>query len=115
MWPLSIREEQLWGAWVGDSRAYLLRQFQLAQLTEDHSVLWEYIKAGQISWQELHYHPQRSRLNNSLTARRAEVHAGYLEAVPLQRDDQILLCSDGLSSEVENQPNRGYPKGASAC
>lgn len=102
-----ILEQQLWVAWVGDSRAYLLRKFRLQQLTEDHSVLWEQIKAGLISWEALHYHPYRSKLNNSLTAQRDEVTPSFLEAIPLQPDDQLLLCSDGLSSEVQNSRIEG--------
>mgnify|MGYP001220220702 CR=1 FL=1 len=103
----------LWLAWVGDSRAYLLRNGRLKQLTEDHSVLWEQVKNKEISWTDLHYHPQRSRLSNSITAQRADVTASFLDNFALQEGDQILLCSDGLSSEVKDETIesilRGYP------
>lgn len=99
---LKKENKKLWVGWVGDSRAYRLRNGQLEQLTEDHSVLWPQIKAGDISWEALHYHPQRSKLSNSLSAHREEVKVS-LDAFELQDDDQILLCSDGLTSEVREE------------
>jgi|GEM_PF-341649 len=89
----------LYLAWAGDSRAYRLRQGQLEQLTRDHSRLWPLIEAGQLSWDELHFHPHRSRITNALIARQAEP-APEIMQLPLQPGDRILLCSDGLSGEV---------------
>jgi len=97
-----IKDDQLWVAWVGDSRAYRLRDENLELLTEDHSELWEQVRDNRISWEELHYHPRRSKLTNSLTARRPTITVGQ-KNLPLQPGDQILLCSDGLTSEVRNR------------
>ncbi|MCK6624513.1 MAG: protein phosphatase 2C domain-containing protein [Anaerolineae bacterium] len=90
---------EAWLAWAGDSRIYLLRRGQLRQLSRDHSRVWPLIEAGQISWDELRFHPDRSRVTNALTARRADVYP-EIEWTSLKPGDQLLLCSDGLSGEV---------------
>jgi serine/threonine protein phosphatase PrpC len=99
---VAIRDGVLWVAWVGDSRAYLVRNGTLIQLTQDHSELWELIQADQISWQELHYHPRRSKLTNSLSVRRTAVAVSQ-NSIELRPGDRILLCTDGLTSEVPEQ------------
>lgn len=90
---------EVWVAWAGDSRVYLLRRGQLQQLTRDHSRVWPLIASGQITWDQLRFHPERSRVTNGLTARRAEV-IPEIERFDLEPGDQILLCSDGLPGEV---------------
>ncbi len=91
---------QVWVAWAGDSRVYLLRQGRLKQLTRDHSRVWPLIEAGQITWDELRFHPERSRITNGLTARHATV-TPEVQPFDLEPGDLLLLCSDGLSSEVK--------------
>jgi serine/threonine protein phosphatase PrpC len=97
-----ILDDELWVGWAGDSRAYLLRDRHLEQLTEDHAVLWEQVKRGDIKWDALHYHPFRSRLNNSLTAQRPQAAPDFAGPLPLRPGDQVMLCSDGLSSEIQD-------------
>src|SRR5690606_20244724 len=83
---------------VGDSRIYLLRDGQLRQLTEDHSLVNEMVRAGSISREEA----GRSRYRNVITRAVGlypNVHADTL-AVELLRGDRLLLCSDGLSDLV---------------
>ncbi len=94
---------RLWVAWVGDSRAYYWsEEAGLHLLTEDHSKLWPQFKAGEIGWTTMQFHPDRSVLTNSLTAQREVVKVSQVEH-KLRPGDQILLCSDGLSSEVSNK------------
>ncbi|MFN8455179.1 MAG: protein phosphatase 2C domain-containing protein [Anaerolineae bacterium] len=90
---------EVWVAWAGDSRVYLLRHGHLQQLTRDHSRVWPLIASGQITWDQLRFHPERSRVTNGLTARRTEV-IPEIERFDLEPGDQILLCSDGLPGEV---------------
>jgi protein phosphatase len=90
---------EVWVAWAGDSRVYLLRHGRLEQLTKDHSRLWPLIESGQITWDELRFHPDRSRIINALTAHRDDVIPEIL-SFQLEPGDQLLLCSDGLSGEV---------------
>ncbi|HXV96910.1 MAG TPA: protein phosphatase 2C domain-containing protein, partial [Anaerolineae bacterium] len=90
---------EVWVAWAGDSRVYLLRRGRFEQLTRDHSRLWPLIETGQITWDELRFHPDRSRIINALAAHRDDVIPEIL-SFQLEPGDQLLLCSDGLSGEV---------------
>jgi protein phosphatase len=83
-----------WVAWVGDSRAYRLRQGRLEPLSRDHSVIGEWLRLGMITPEEAEVHPRRHELLRALgPAERAEVD---LEPVEVQPGDRFLLCSDGL-------------------
>jgi PPM family protein phosphatase len=86
---------------VGDSRAYLLRDGNLRQLSEDHSVVAELIASGQISEDEAEHHPQRSVITRVLGAESTvQVDIFWLDAAD---GDTILLCSDGLTTMVPEQ------------
>jgi PPM family protein phosphatase len=84
---------------VGDSRAYRLRDGELEQLTEDHSLVAELVRRGELSPEEAAVHPQRSVITRALgTEPDVDVDAFTVEA----RDgDLFLLCSDGLTSMVD--------------
>jgi PPM family protein phosphatase len=85
---------------VGDSRAYLYRAGLLEQLTEDHSLVNELVKSGKLSREEADQHPQRSVITRALgTDPNVDVDAFTVESQP---GDLYLLCSDGLSSMVDN-------------
>ena len=88
-------------AHVGDSRAYLLRQDELSQLTEDHTVAAEYVAMGQLSAEEAGSHPQRHMLTKTLGLTRFVNVDEY--KVDLSRGDRILLCSDGLTEMVDDK------------
>lgn len=90
---------EAWVAWVGDSRVYLLRGGRLRQVSRDHSRVWPLIEAGQITWDELRFHPDRSKVTNALTPRRPHA-APDIKRLELEPGDELLLCSDGLSGEV---------------
>lgn len=85
-------------AHVGDSRAYLLREGVLRQLTVDHSVVAEYLAAGKIRPEDVARHPQRSMLTRALGLSRI-VDVDTLTE-DLQPGDRLLLCTDGLSSMI---------------
>ena len=82
-------------AHVGDSRAYLWRDGQLRQLTEDHSVPGALLKQGQITLDEAHEHPHRHILYRCLGLK-PRVEIDIYPSVVLQAGDGLLLCSDGL-------------------
>jgi len=87
--------------YVGDSRAYLARQDEIAQLTTDHSLVNEYLKKGMMTPEEAEHHPLKHVLSRALgTALNVEVD---ILSVPLKSDDILLLCSDGLSNTVTSQ------------
>jgi protein phosphatase len=89
---------QLLVANVGDSRAYLFRDGDLTQLTEDHSMVADLLREGRISEEEAEVHPQRNIVTRVLGPYdTVEVDLWPVDAV---RGDRVLLCSDGLSNEV---------------
>jgi PPM family protein phosphatase len=84
---------------VGDSRAYRLRDGRLEQLTDDHSLVAELVRRGELSPEEAAVHPQRSVITRALgTEPDVEVDAFTVEA---QDGDLFLLCSDGLSTMLD--------------
>ena len=90
---------------VGDSRAYLLRGGRLEQLTDDHSLVAELVRRGELSPAEAEVHPQRSVITRALgTDPDVDVDAFSVDAQP---GDVFLLCSDGLSSMVDGEHDRG--------
>jgi len=88
-------------AHVGDSRAYLLRSGILEQLTEDHSVVAEYLRAGSIRPEDVATHPQRSMLTRALGLYQ-NVDVDIIK-VRVRSGDRLMVCSDGLTSMVADQ------------
>lgn len=86
---------------VGDSRGYRLREGVLTQLTLDHSAVQELIDAGSITEAEARVHPQRNLITRALGAGGNSVPDAQFHA--LVPGDRYLLCSDGLTGEVEHQ------------
>src|SRR6266496_4492677 len=84
---------------VGDSRAYLLRNGELSQVTIDHTLVQELIDEGRLRPEEAERHPQRSIITRALGVE-ADVEVD-LFTYQLQRGDRLLLCTDGLSSVVD--------------
>lgn len=85
---------------VGDSRAYLFRETHLWQLTEDHSLLNEQLRAGILSEDQISTFTSKNVITRSVGYER-EVQVDILER-PLQSGDHILICSDGLSGLVQD-------------
>jgi serine/threonine protein phosphatase PrpC len=92
--------DRVWIGHVGDSRAYLVRNDRLEQLTEDHSLVAELVRTGKLSPEEAQTHPQRSVVTRALgTDPDVEVDTFPVEAQP---GDLFLLCSDGLTTMVDD-------------
>jgi len=85
-------------AHIGDSRAYLLRDGELTQLTRDHTYVQALIDEGRIAEEERESHPARSLL---LQALGGDDVAPDLTEVGVADGDRVMLCSDGLSGVVE--------------
>ena len=86
---------------VGDSRAYLIRDRRLEQLTEDHSLVAELVRSGKLSPEEAETHPQRSVITRALGTD-PDVDVDTF-SIPTQAGDLFMLCSDGLTSMVEDE------------
>ncbi|NLC51885.1 MAG: serine/threonine-protein phosphatase, partial [Firmicutes bacterium] len=84
---------------IGDSRAYLINKTQIRQLTEDHSLVVELVKNGQINKEEAANHPQRHILTRALGTSRLPEPDVYHYSI--SEEDHLLLCTDGLTSLVE--------------
>lgn len=88
-------------AHVGDSRAYLLRDGELRQLTNDHTVVAEYVRQGSVTPEEAVKHPQRNLITRALGLQvDVEVDTGQ---EPLASGDRLLLCSDGVNGMIDDQ------------
>jgi protein phosphatase len=88
-------------AHLGDSRAYLIRGGQIRQVTEDHSLVAQMVKAGEITQEEARKHPLRNLITRSLgSASSAQPDLQLLEWLP---GDYLLMCSDGLTNMVEDE------------
>ncbi|GGH25608.1 Stp1/IreP family PP2C-type Ser/Thr phosphatase [Paenibacillus segetis] len=86
---------------IGDSRAYLFRQGNVVQLTDDHSLVNELVKNKQISEEEASVHPRRNVLTRALgTDEQVTVD---MDPLTLELGDILLLCSDGLSNYVTTE------------
>ena len=86
---------------LGDSRCYRLRGNSFAQLSHDHTVLQELLDQGSLSLEEAHDHPQKSFLTQALMGEGAL--APVLMVYDVKPKDRFLLCSDGLSSSVDEK------------
>lgn len=85
---------------IGDSRGYLLRDHVFSQVTEDHSLVNELIKRGELSRQAARVHPKKNVITRSLGIEKAvQIDTHYLE---LTDNDMLLLCSDGLTDMVND-------------
>jgi protein phosphatase len=86
---------------VGDSRAYLVRNRHIEQITEDHSLVNELLKSGKLSAREAEVHPQRSVITRAVgTDPDVDVDSFTVDA----RDgDVFLICSDGLTDMVDDE------------
>jgi protein phosphatase len=94
-----IEGDRLLLAQVGDSRAYLLQEGRLRQLTRDHSYVGELVAAGQISEEEARVHPSRSVITRALGSD-PDLQPDLYE-LGLSCGDRLLLCSDGLTTMLE--------------
>ncbi|MFX3633326.1 MAG: Stp1/IreP family PP2C-type Ser/Thr phosphatase [Candidatus Pristimantibacillus sp.] len=85
---------------IGDSRAYLFSVDGITQLTEDHTLVNELVKSGQLSTEEAANHPRRNVLTRAVgTDSEIEVD---IQTIELSADNLLLLCSDGLTNMVSD-------------
>ena len=92
--------ERLGMAHVGDSRAYLLREGELQQLTQDHTFVQSLVDEGQITAEEARSHPARNMILRAVDS----VHDPEPDSftVDVRPGDRIMLCSDGCCGSLED-------------
>lgn len=96
-----LREDRITVANVGDSRAYLLRGDTLHQVTQDHSLVGDLVRQGDITPEQARRHPQKNLITRALGTN-ASVKAD-LFTLTWGEGDVLLLCSDGLVNEVTDE------------
>jgi len=84
---------------VGNSRAYLLRDDRLEQLTKDHTAVQELVEAGEITLEQARVHPRRNVITRAVGISEETSVETYL--CHLGEDDILLLCTDGLTDYVD--------------
>jgi serine/threonine protein phosphatase PrpC len=93
-------QDRLAVANIGDSRAYVLKRGELIQITEDHSLVEQMVREGELTPEEAETHPKRHVLTRALGVD-PEVEVDLWEVLPVV-GDRFLLCSDGLVNEVSD-------------
>jgi protein phosphatase len=94
-------KEGLFLGHVGDSRCYLLREGGIEQLTEDHSLLNDYIKAKKLTKEEIENFPHKNVIVRALGMK--DTVAVDINKREVKSGDVFLLCSDGLSGMVGDE------------
>jgi protein phosphatase len=85
---------------IGDSRCYLLNNSGYKQVTQDHSLVNELVRSGQISKEDAEHHPRKNVLLRALgTEQTVDLD---LSTIEIEQNDVLLLCSDGLSNKVSD-------------
>lgn len=94
-----IKDAKLYVGHVGDSRAYIIRNEELKQITDDHSLVNELLKNGDISIEEAMKHPQKNVITRAVGTN--EDICIDINSFELKENDIILFCSDGLTNMIE--------------
>jgi len=97
-----LKEDQAFIGHMGDSRAYLLRDSMVTQLTRDHSLVERMVSQGLLSRGEADHHPQKNVIYKTLGVNRDD-ELDLLGPIPVSIDDIFLLCSDGLTNHVTDE------------
>lgn len=85
---------------IGDSRCYVFNNNGLKQVTEDHSLVNELLRTGQITLEDAFYHPRKNVVLKALGTEK-EVSAD-IQSIEWKKGNRLLLCSDGLTDKITN-------------
>jgi len=99
-----LNKRKLHIANVGDSRAYLIRNNTINQLTEDHTLVSTLVRMGKITKEEAKIHPRRNVITNALGVN--ERVESYIKSTNIRKSDYILLCTDGLTDMLDDEEIR---------
>jgi len=96
-------------AHIGDSRCYLYNESGFRQVTEDHSLVNELVRVGQISKDDAEHHPRKNVLLKALGTE--ENVSPDIRTIEWERGNGLLLCSDGLSNKLATEELETLLKG----
>ena len=112
-----LQDDQINWAHVGDSRLYLVREGKLLKRTRDHSQVEELYRRGMIPRRQIRNHPHLNQITRCVGCQDEAPEIEHSEAVMLQSEDIVLMCSDGLwgafgdDEIVEHMAIKGLPLG----
>lgn len=95
-------EEEVLLGHIGDSRAYLQRNGQILQISEDHSMVAELVRDGMLTEEQAKTHPYRNVITQAVGTTKEALNV-YLQVMQKQKGDKYLLCSDGLYEYVSKE------------
>ncbi|GAA0331440.1 Stp1/IreP family PP2C-type Ser/Thr phosphatase [Bacillus carboniphilus] len=85
---------------IGDSRCYINNDLGFSQFTEDHTLVYELVRSGQISREDAEHHPRKNVILRALgTEEDVQID---IKTITFEEGDCLLLCSDGLSNKVSD-------------
>lgn len=93
-------------AHIGDSRCYIYKNDEFKQITQDHSLVNELIRTGQISMDDAEFHPRKNVLVRALGTE-PTVNC-EIQTMEWENENKILLCSDGLSNKIADKELEDY-------
>lgn len=96
-----IRDGEMYVANIGDSRVYLIHDGLIQQITDDHTYVNDLVKMGAISREEAHHHARKNVITRAIGANANNEPDCF--SVPVTPSDRVLLCSDGLYDEVDDE------------
>ncbi len=99
-------EEFVTIAHIGDSRCYLFNENGFQQITEDHSLVNELVRSGQISQADAEFHPRKNIVLKALGTE--EKVTAEVQSICWEQGDKLLLCTDGLTDKVTNEELSEY-------
>lgn len=96
----TVMNGNMYVAHVGDSRLYKITDDKIEQITNDHSLVAEMVKAGQLTEEEARNHPQRNCITRAVGTDSTVISDGHI--VKVKENDVVVICSDGLNTMVED-------------
>lgn len=93
-------------AHIGDSRCYLFKDNTLRQITEDHSLVNELVRSGQISADDAEFHPRKNVLLRALGTEESVICD--ISTLEWEEGHKLLLCSDGLTNKITDEELRDF-------
>lgn len=105
----TIDGDKLCVANVGDSRLYIINKRDIKQITRDHSLVEEMVRMGGLKREMARNHPDKNIITRAIGAQE-DVEVDFFE-LTLEKDDVILMCSDGLTNMIEDEEIRMIMQG----
>jgi len=99
---IAVRDSHVWLAHIGDSRAYIVRDSNIRQISDDHSLVAQLVRDGAMTPADAATSPERNVILQALGTQANVAPQIWTEGLALRPGDRIVLCSDGLSDLVDD-------------